>query len=251
VSFWLIRVGGPQRVLFFVLTYSPLSRLLPSNPPELFFLCYHIHIHIFSRTVVRWSRVRRSDIVFPPLAPSSGSSWPKSMSDGEAAVAFLRILLGCLVGTRCSMGPSSSDFPSDAIFVCRNGFFPRRDHVGVVSRAHEPRSRRQMEETRNPAAVHDPQAAQASPSHFCTLQLLPNLSGPPTSYRKAPANLDIPTYLCACSTLRSPSSCSSPSLQSGDHRSERTHHLPRTCTRYRSRAPSGISWMMTCSIGRG
>jgi len=64
--------------------------------------------------------------------------------------------------------PSSFRFPSDAIFECRNGFFPRRDHVGVVSRAHEPRSRRQMEESRNRAAVHDPPAAQASQSHFCT-----------------------------------------------------------------------------------
>jgi hypothetical protein len=83
------------------------------------------------------------------------------MSDGEAAVAFLRILLGCLVGTRCLIGPLVPISFADTIFGCRNGFFPRRDHVGVVSRAHGPRSRRQMEETRN-AAVHDPPAAQAS-----------------------------------------------------------------------------------------
>ena len=49
---------------------------------------------------------------------------------------------------------------------CRNGIFPRRNHVGVISCAHKPRSRRQMEETRDFAAVHDPPAAQASRSHF-------------------------------------------------------------------------------------
>ena len=52
-------------------------------------------------------------------------------------------------------------FPTPFEEFRRNGLFPRRDHVGVHFCAHEPRSRRQVEETREPAVVHHPPAAQA------------------------------------------------------------------------------------------
>lgn len=132
---------------------------------------------------------------------------------------------------------------------CRNGLVPRRDHVGVLSCAHEPRSRCQMEEARDCAAVQHPPAAQAGPPSppFFSCPVSPNLTRMLVQKNK----LDIPTYLCACSTLRSPSSCSSSCSPSGDRRSKGTRLLPRTYTSYRSMGPAGISWTMTCWIGHG
>jgi hypothetical protein len=63
--------------------------------------------------------------------------------------------------------------------------------------------------------------------------------------------LDIRIFLCACSTLRSPSLCSSWSFRSGDHRLERTHHNLHIYTSCRRKAHSGISWMMMSSTGHG
>ena len=69
---------------------------------------------------MRWSRLRKEYPLVPAVfgaytlstwvfkggidngllrGPESGSSWMRT-SDGEAAVAFMHILLGCFVGTR-------------------------------------------------------------------------------------------------------------------------------------------------------
>lgn len=63
--------------------------------------------------------------------------------------------------------------------------------------------------------------------------------------------LDTRTYLCVCPTLRSPSSCSSWSSPSGDHRSRGTGLLPRTYTRCHRKVRFGISWTTASSTGRG
>jgi len=67
------------------------------------------------RTVVRWSRVRGAN-VGSLHAPASGSSWPTSLSDGEAAIAFLRILLGCFVGMHTPHYFNIMEHFSDVIF---------------------------------------------------------------------------------------------------------------------------------------
>jgi hypothetical protein len=89
-SSWLIRVGCPQRNFFFAF----ITILTPLR------WGFFLGVVLLFLAVVRWSRGRRNDIGLPPLALASGSSWPKSMRDGEAALAFLRILLGCFVGMR-------------------------------------------------------------------------------------------------------------------------------------------------------
>jgi hypothetical protein len=107
---------------------------------RVFFLPPHLFTDLLSRLriVVRWSRLRKESAVsrgrqvfFLLLRahtfsykggtdngllrgpPESGSPWTTT-SDGEAAVTFMHILLGCLVGTRCF---PALFFPfSDALF---------------------------------------------------------------------------------------------------------------------------------------
>jgi hypothetical protein len=64
-------------------------------------------------------------------------------------------------------------------------------------------------------------------------------------------NPDTRIFLCVCSTLRSPSLCSSWSFRSGDHKSKRTRLALRTPTRCRWKARSGIFWTMRSSTGPG
>ena len=83
------------------------------------------------RTVVRWSRVRGAN-VGSLHAPASGSSWPTSLSDGEAAIAFLRILLGCFVGMHTPHHFNIMEHFSDVIFFFWGNAETASFHGGIT-----------------------------------------------------------------------------------------------------------------------
>ena len=141
---------------------------------------------------------------------------------------------------------SVSDASSE---ICRNGFFPRRDHLGVHLGSRKPRSLREMEETRKYFIWH-PATAQA---RKCLAYFFGGDRHPQylILFWGNFYGLDTRTYLCVCSTLRSSSSCSSLFYPSGDRKFQGTRLLPHTYTKCRWRARSGISWTMTSSTGHG
>ena len=158
------------------------------------------------------------------LRPESGSTW-MTMSDGEAAIAFMNILLGCLVGTCC--------FQLHFFFGCKR--IVRAEtasfHGGITlasfllldcvarwtKRANPPSSIRQQ-------LRYVLLAFCAASAYFC------NSTVPDTRI-----------YLCVCSTLPSPSSCSSWFSPSGDRSKSRGTRLLHTYTRCRRKVRSGIS----------
>ena len=119
--------------------------------------------------VVRWSRLRKesSRHIGAYLLTSTwvlfyqggihGNGLLREPESEEAAVAFMHILLGCFVGTSCfrlvffSSSHKFVRFLTLVLKICRNGFFPRRDHLGVHLRYRKPQSHREMEETHESA----------------------------------------------------------------------------------------------------
>lgn len=151
---WLIRVGGHRHVFILPSSFSPYTHILGGLLMLFYPFAQLCAGHAFVRGLPScplfrslltstWTFQGRIDNGL--LRPESGSTW-MAMSDGEAAIAFMNILLGCLVGTCCFQ--LQFFFWMEAYCSCRNGFFPRRDHLGVLP---SPRLRREMEETREPA----------------------------------------------------------------------------------------------------
>ena len=123
--------------------------------------------------VVRWSRLRKESprhigaylltstwvLFYQGGIHSDGLL--RELESEEAVVTFMHILLGCLVGMSCFrafyfyfFSFSSHKFIrilTLVLKISRNGFFPRRNHLGVHFRYRKPRSHSEMEETRESA----------------------------------------------------------------------------------------------------
>ena len=126
--------------------------------------------------VVRWSRLRKESprhvgaylltstwvLFYQGGIHSDGLL--RELESEEAVVTFMHILLGCLVGMSCFRAfyfiyfiffSFSSHkfirFLTLVLKISRNGFFPRRNHLGVHLRYRKPRSHSEMEETRESA----------------------------------------------------------------------------------------------------
>ena len=161
----------------------------------------------------------------------------------EAVVAFMHILLGCLVGMSCFF--SLHNF----VFRCKN--LQKR----LLSTEGSPWRPSSFSEAS--IALRD-----GGNARICRL-VSGNSLGTCDSYFFAGSynissflggistGLDTHTYRCVYSILRSSSSCSSLFYPFGDLKFRGTRPLPHTHTKCRWKVRSGISWMMTSSIGHG
>lgn len=185
-----------------------------------------------------------------PCVAQSGSSW--ATGDGEAAVAFLRILLGCLVGMCCY----SLFLKRQRNNVLSLTLFPIAEttsfHGGITLASililtgidYVARWRK----------CQNPPSSIRQQLRYVPYRLaLQSVHSTPAFIFPETLRLDTPTYLYVCSTLRSPSSCSSSSSPSGDRisKAKGTYLLPYTYTRCRWKVRSCTYWTTTCSTGHG